>query len=295
MPEEILPQVRTLEQNELIIERGLNTFYEVGNALTDIRDSKQYKDSYSTFEDYCIERWNITRQHANRLISSSKVIEILEPIGSIPNTESQTREISKAPLEEQAQVWLQTQEETGKEQPTAKEIKQVVETGHVHVAQNSGNNEWYTPSAFIESAIDVMGGINLDPASSEIANKTVNADKFHTIDDSGLDAEWTGNIWLNPPYAQPLISDFSDKIVKEIGRFNQLIVLINNATETKWFQKIAKEADCLCFPSSRIKFIDMEGLPKGAPLQGQCFLYFGNNKDKFVSEFSKYGFVVSHA
>ena len=266
----------TFEQNEAIIQKGLNTFYEVGNALTDIRDNKQYKENYSTFEDYCIERWDIKKAYAYQLIQSTKTIANLSTtVDILPDTQRQTRELSKAPQEEQAQVWETAQEETGKEQPTAKEIKQVVETGHIHVAQNSGNNEWYTPKSFTESAHEVMGGIDLDPASSEIANKTVNADKFHTIDDSGLDIEWTGNVWLNPPYAQPLITEFADKILSEIGNFNQLIVLINNATETKWFQKIANKADCLCFPSSRIKFIDMDGLPRGAPLQGQCFLYFG--------------------
>lgn len=68
-----------------------------------------------------------------------------------------------------------------------------------HVAFNSGNNEWYTPKEIIDAAREVMGEIDLDPASSELANKTVRAEKFYTINSDGLTKEWHGRIWLNPP------------------------------------------------------------------------------------------------
>jgi hypothetical protein len=45
-----------------------------------------------------------------------------------------------------------------------------------------------------------MGGIDLDPASSVMANKYVNAKNFYTISDDGLnDQEWYGNVYLFPP------------------------------------------------------------------------------------------------
>jgi phage N-6-adenine-methyltransferase len=163
---------------------------------------------------------------------------------------------------------------------------------HVHVAQNSGENEWYTPSEFIESARLVMGSIDLDPASSDLANKTVKAAVFYSKEDNGLDKSWSGNVWLNPPYAQPLMNQFADKLLNERVNIKQAIVLINNATETKWFQSIAKEASTICFPSSRIKFIDKAGNPTGQPLQGQAILYFGDDGGAFNYYFSNFGLVL---
>lgn len=82
--------------------------------------------------------------------------------------------------------------EEPKETSTPKAIVQEV-LKRPHVANNSGNNEWYTPAEFIEAAVDVMGCIDLDPASNPIANKVVKADKYYTAEDNGLDKTWSGN------------------------------------------------------------------------------------------------------
>lgn len=60
------------------------------------------------------------------------------------------------------------------------------EVVHNHRAQGTGENEWYTPARFIEMAREFMGSIDLDPASSDIANATVKASKFFAVEDDGL-------------------------------------------------------------------------------------------------------------
>lgn len=161
--------------------------------------------------------------------------------------------------------------------------------GKPHVANNSGENEWYTPAKFIESARAVMGSIDLDPASSEMANRTVMAGSFYTKYDDGLTKKWFGNVWLNPPYSQPLMSMFSDAVVEKREEYEQAIVLVNNATETQWMAQMFDICDAVCFVFGRIKFIDINGNPSGAPLQGQCILYFGDNRYEFKNEFYKHG------
>jgi phage N-6-adenine-methyltransferase len=161
-----------------------------------------------------------------------------------------------------------------------------------HVSANSGENEWYTPPEFIEAARDVMGSIDLDPASSETAQANVKAERFYTIDDDGLAKRWAGNVWLNPPYSKEVIGQFATKAVAESGRIHQAVVLVNNATDTAWFHDFASVASAVCFLRGRIKFLDRTGKPVNTPVQGQAVLYVGPNVETFRARFSSFGFVV---
>lgn len=159
-----------------------------------------------------------------------------------------------------------------------------------HVSYNSGENEWYTPPEYIEAARKVMGSIDLDPASSEVANRIVGATTFYTKADDGRDKKWTGRVYMNPPYASNLIGDFASKFAGHIrdGSITDGIVLVNNATETTWFQKLIECAQAVVFTTGRVRFLDPQGNP-GAPLQGQAFIYFGGSPLMFLNEFRRFG------
>jgi len=286
-----------LFQLEETIRQGLNTFVDVGNALLEIRDKRLYRQEYSTFEDYCREQWGMSRIHAHRMIEAAYVTNNLLPIGNIlPMTESQARPLASLEPAEQVEAWrlaVETAPETG---ITAKHVQAVVDEiqNKPHVSFNSGNNEWYTPPEYIEAAKFVMGGIDLDPASSETANGIVEAASYLTAEQDGLRFEWAGKVWMNPPYASELIGKFTEKLVThfESGEIEEAVVLVNNATETVWFQRMLVSVKAVCFLNKRVKFIDSTGYPTGAPLQGQAILYFGNKVNAFADTFSQFGKVL---
>lgn len=95
-----------LYQLEEVITQGLNTFVDVGSALLEIRDKRLYRADYSTFEDYCRERWGWARSYANKLISASEAVNNLGTIvPKLPTTESQARPLTTLEPEDQVEAW----------------------------------------------------------------------------------------------------------------------------------------------------------------------------------------------
>jgi phage N-6-adenine-methyltransferase len=151
------------------------------------------------------------------------------------------------------------------------------------------NGEFYTPKEYIHAVRKVMGSIDCDPASSDIANKAIKAKTYYTIDDDGLKQQWHGNVYLNPPYARNILPRFVDKLISDIseGRVKQAILAVHSRTSTKWFSRAAAACQAICFTNRRINF--QTSLRKdGWSMLDQVFLYYGTNAKKFQDTFKKY-------
>jgi len=167
----------------------------------------------------------------------------------------------------------------------------------VHGSHNlSGNIEWYTPPQYIRSAKAVMGSIDYDPCSSELAQSVVQAKTYYTIDTNGLDHPWTGTVWMNPPYAAKLIKPFVEKLLGHLshGDVTQAIMLTHNNADTMWFHKAAMRCTLACFTRGRVRFYDENG-QANSPTHGHTFMYFGRRAKRFQNEFSQYGWVIRGA
>lgn len=117
-----------LKELEAVIERGLETFYEVGIALEEIREKKLYRETHSSFEAYCRDKWGIARQTANRFIGAARVRENLEPMGSkIPTKERQVRPLTQLTPELQLEIWKQAVSNAPNGIPTAAAVQRLVD------------------------------------------------------------------------------------------------------------------------------------------------------------------------
>jgi phage N-6-adenine-methyltransferase len=164
---------------------------------------------------------------------------------------------------------------------------------HNHRAQGTGENEWFTPEEHIMAARACLEAIDVDPASHAKAQEFIKAKKFFTKKDDGLTKSWVGRVWLNPPYTQPDIELFTDKLISEVGNGNtaEAIMLTHNYTDTAWFHKAANASERICFTRGRIAFVGMDGV-KAVPTQGQAFFYFGKRAARFGEYFRKFGFIT---
>lgn len=114
---------------ELKVERA---FYEAGAALRELSTRRLYRSTHKTFEEYCRERFDLTRSAAYYLMSAATVMDNLSQkcqqiVDIFPTKESQCRELAKLEPDEQPEAWIESVERTGgRKVPSAAIVRGVV-------------------------------------------------------------------------------------------------------------------------------------------------------------------------
>jgi hypothetical protein len=172
--------------------------------------------------------------------------------------------------------------------PEAAEVEETAPSWQQQVY--TGDPEWYTPDEILAPVREVLGQIDVDPASCDAAQVRVQARTYYTLGDDGLTHPWRGTVFLNPPYNLPDVARFLGKLFEEIEaeHTTAAIVIVNSATSTAWFQRAFALANAVCFPSGKIKFLHAtkNGLHPCAP---QTILYYGDSTRDFCAVFAAIG------
>lgn len=110
---------------EGIIERGLATFVEVGQALLEIREQRLYRETHDSFETYCRERWGFNRQRASQIIQAAEVSNMLD---SPPSNARQAAELARLKDEPETirEVWSEVTDAKG-DKVTAADVREAVD------------------------------------------------------------------------------------------------------------------------------------------------------------------------
>jgi len=150
---------------------------------------------------------------------------------------------------------------------------------------SNNSDEHNTPSFLIKAAREVMGGIDLDPMTNKVANTIVQASNFYIKENNGLDKEWEGKVWLNPPFS--LANKAVEKLIDsyENGKVTHAVLLVKSAVDTIRYQKLYPYP--FCELNGRVKFESVDN-KSPAPFATVLF-YFGNEFYKWNEIMSQYG------
>lgn len=286
------PEARELERLEEVIQEGLETFIEVGQALQRIKEERLYREDYDTWEQYVKQRWGMSYTYAYRHIRAADVAASLANWqGPVPKTEAQARPLARLDPDQRIQVW-NTALEQSNGNPTAQDVQEATDrltgsnsTGQaMDVHHSSESVEWYTPDHLLERVVDVLGQIDLDPCSNSRSDPVVPATEHFTPEQDGLGRKWWGKVYMNPPYGTE-IGDWTEKLLSEYenGQVKEAIALLPARTDTSWFR--AFRWYLICFLHGRLKFSKHQN---AAPFPSAC-VYLGPQEDRFADVFGDIG------
>jgi ParB family transcriptional regulator, chromosome partitioning protein len=155
--------------------------------------------------------------------------------------------------------------------------------------------EWYTPPWVVAMVASVLGEIDLDPASCEMAQRWIRAAKYYTKEQDGLSRSWFGRVWLNPPFENA--PRFVEYLVEEFeqGRVYEAVLLVNSNLGYKWYEDLWIHYP-VCMIRDRMRFINEQGIMAGAAAKrAQTLVLFHRTPetlDRFVRAFTPFGRVL---
>lgn len=193
---------------------------------------------------------------------------------------------------------------------------------HQLVNQDSGICEYYTQEYIIDLVRQVLGDIDLDPASCIEANKVVKAKHIFTKEDDGLTKPWFGKVWMNHPFHKgekacakkckkinckksrkkgvkrrghcitediPGNSDWTHYLVNEYksGRVEESINIHFSSMSEGWMWPLTEFVQC--FPRGRIQYRKPDGTVDNQITKGSMFTYMGPNEARFREVFGTIG------
>lgn len=181
----------------------------------------------------------------------------------------------------------------------------------MNVQHSSRSDKWYTPVEIIRRSVNVLGRIDLDPASDEFGNSRVMADSYIDERENGLSAPWKPteyypiSVFLNSPGGKlgnkSMAALFWVRLMKELeaGNIKHAIYIGFSAEQLQTSQ--GKGVPSLgdfycCIPAKRIRFDKPPGhVNNQAPSHSNIIVYVPGterNLTGFVSNFCDLGIIT---
>jgi len=141
----------------------------------------------------------------------------------------------------------------------------------VHFMSNKMN--WATPKSFYDK-INEEFNFTLDACAEEWNKK---CDNYFSKEEDALTKDWTGNVYMNPPYGRE-IPKFVKKAYEESQKNANVVVgLIPARTDTKWFHDWVLDKAEIRFIKGRIRFEHEKGVGGSASFPSLLVIWKSEN------------------
>ena len=114
---------------------------------------------------------------------------------------------------------------------------------------SSNTDQWATPKELFDELNDEFE-FTLDACASAWNFKHEN---YFDESQNGLKQEWTGTVWMNPPYGRE-IGTWMRKAYESALNGATVVCLVPARTDTKWFHEYAFKGE-VRFLKGRVKFV----------------------------------------
>ena len=149
------------------------------------------------------------------------------------------------------------------------------------------SNEAYTPAYFIDPIREFANGFDFDPFSCELANETIKANEYGTLEngiensDTGYNWQYHNTLWINPPYSTNELKRAINKVI-EFKEGKEIYLLLNTDNSTEAYRLCLKHCTALMLVYKRIKFVRPYATStKDQNNRSQTLFFFGRIKRAF--------------
>ena len=145
----------------------------------------------------------------------------------------------------------------------------------------SETDNWLTPKWLLRALEHEFGKFDLDPCAEPGQIHSEFFDSNFTPEVNGLEADWFGNVYCNPPYSQAkewILRGRQECKYRLGGETKQVVFLMPVRSDTFWWHLCLEEADEILFFQGRIRFDRPDGQPANSPRFPSAVIIFRNRK-----------------
>jgi len=263
---------------------------------------------YTSWRECAIAEFGEQEREVYRTLQAAQIEQNVQGVLtnlSKPLPESQLRPLAAlpAPAQRLALKQAHTRARDAGERMAARHVQEAVDDYHEQKTEDmtdrptrftsgmrsSDSDAWFTPERILTPVRAILGAIDLDPCSTEEAQRNVGARHYYTEADDGLSQPWgpSESIYMNPPYGRT-IGLWTDRLIRAYhsGEVEQALALLPGRTDTDWFTPLF--AYPICFVHGRLTF---SGYTAGAPFPS-VVVYFGAEARRFARVFEPLGAIM---